>query len=368
MNGIIIFKSNPCNIGDYMQSLAASKFFSKTDYYIEREEISSFKSTLPTKVIMNAWWMWSNNWPPSESIIPLFISIHIAPEASKWMLSPKGIAYFKQHEPIGCRDLHTMDILKEKGINCYFSGCLTLTLGQMYKLDKISPRKGIIICDPYYKINIKSLLFGRCNILKLAHIYSHNKDFFLRIQNTFGYRHKMFSINNKYIKSFFKKLQLAYFYQVYTQLFTKELIENATYTSQWIENQDLNNEQLLKKAEKLLFTYAHAKMVITSRIHCALPSIGCNTPVLFIMSEELKSKVKTKVGGRLGGIETFFNTIIYKNEKLHLSIDNNFHINSNKISSSLVFSNKSTYRDYANNLIKKCKTFTQQLSSTQNHD
>lgn len=109
-------------------------------------------------------------------------------------------------------------------------------------------------------------------------------------------------------------------------------------------------------------------MVITSRIHCALPSIGCNTPVLFIMSEELKSKVKTKVGGRLGGIETFFNTIIYKNEKLHLSIDNNFHINSNKISSSLVFSNKSTYRDYANNLIKKCKTFTQQLSSTQNHD
>lgn len=32
------------------------------------------------------------------------------------------------------------------------------------------------------------------------------------------------------------------------------------------------------------------------------------------------------------------------------------------------FSNKSTYRNYADNLIKNCKPFIQQLSPTQNHD
>ena len=34
----------------------------------------------------------------------------------------------KKYEPIGCRDLKTTDKLKNKGIDAYFSGCLTTTI------------------------------------------------------------------------------------------------------------------------------------------------------------------------------------------------------------------------------------------------
>lgn len=57
MNGIIVFKSKPCNIGDYIQSLAASYFFDKIDILIERENISKIKNDQRINVIMNAWWM-----------------------------------------------------------------------------------------------------------------------------------------------------------------------------------------------------------------------------------------------------------------------------------------------------------------------
>ena len=43
----------PCiNIGDYIQAVAASQFLSKTDTYIERERLSSYRGE-PVKMILN---------------------------------------------------------------------------------------------------------------------------------------------------------------------------------------------------------------------------------------------------------------------------------------------------------------------------
>lgn len=128
-NSLIVFRSNPVNIGDWIQCLAASKFFPQIDTHIERENVSQYDGEY-TKAIMNAWWMWTDNWPPSEKIKPLYVSVHISPEASKWMLNDKGIKYLKKYEPIGCRDWNTLKMLKSNGIDAYFSGCLTLTLGK----------------------------------------------------------------------------------------------------------------------------------------------------------------------------------------------------------------------------------------------
>lgn len=365
MNGIIVFKSNPCNIGDYMQSLAASKFYNKTDYYIEREKVSSFKSDIPVKTIMNAWWMWSKNWPPSNSINPLFVSVHISPESAKWILSEEGIAYLKQHSPIGCRDLNTLNMMKEKNIDAYFSGCLTLTLGKNYHFNN-ETRGGVTICDPYYKIDFKSLLFSKYNIFALLITYYHNKTFFQKIRKSFGYKHKMFNIKNRFVKLIGENIQLAFFYKTYRTLFTEELIKNATYTSQWIETEnEQSTKQLLEKAEVLLQKYAHAKMVITSRIHCALPSLGCDTPVLFVTSDELKSNTQTKVGGRLGGLDDFFNLIVYKNNQLSISPTANFNTKE-KISSIFRFSNKETYISFRDSLFERCNNFTHTMSP--NHD
>ena len=37
-----------------------------------------------------------------------------------------------------------------------------------------------------------------------------------------------------------------------------------------------------KEAEELLRRYAQAKLVITSRLHCALPCLAFDTPVIFV--------------------------------------------------------------------------------------
>ena len=38
------------------------------------------------------------------------------------------VPYLKKHEPIGCRDEITMNLFRRKGIEAYLSGCLTITL------------------------------------------------------------------------------------------------------------------------------------------------------------------------------------------------------------------------------------------------
>jgi hypothetical protein len=44
-----------------------------------------------------------------------------------------GINYLKKYGPVGCRDYWTKTLLDKYGIPCYFSGCLTLTLGRKYQ-------------------------------------------------------------------------------------------------------------------------------------------------------------------------------------------------------------------------------------------
>ena len=65
------------NFGDEIQSIAASYFLPKIDYFIDRELISSnhFDKNEKIKIIMNGWWMHdSNQWPPAQNIEPLLIS------------------------------------------------------------------------------------------------------------------------------------------------------------------------------------------------------------------------------------------------------------------------------------------------------
>ena len=100
---------------------------------------------------MNGWFTnVPDNWPPSESINPLYVSFHLNAKASDKILSKQeNVDYFKRHEPIGCRDVYTAESLRRKGIDAYFSGCLTLTIGDLYKTEECSDK--VYIVDPYFK-------------------------------------------------------------------------------------------------------------------------------------------------------------------------------------------------------------------------
>ncbi len=130
------------NIGDDIQAVAAKRFLPENSIAIDREFIGAFEHAGAVKTLMNGWYMhtkdycWYVNdvpppdkcWPPPPSIDPLLISIHLDPGFVPEALSDEGIAYLKQHGPVGARDYPTLHLLQAQNIPSYFSGCLTLTL------------------------------------------------------------------------------------------------------------------------------------------------------------------------------------------------------------------------------------------------
>ena len=79
-----------------------------------------------------------------------------------------------------------------------------------------------------------------------------------------------------------------------------------------MSNEYSSESERFARADELLTKMASAQYVITSRIHCALPCLGFETPVVYIrnLSESKKSTC------RLGGLESLFNVITVKGKML----------------------------------------------------
>lgn len=229
----VLFNKNNVNLGDDIQAYATARFYPSLDYFVDREHIHQFQSenNEPVAVIMNAWYMWEKwHWPPARCIVPHMVGIHYADhELSLQPGSPlkyealEGLGgdYLKAYAPIGCRDYYTMGQMKDLGIDCYFSGCITLTLPQM---PIIKPQKEYIcIVDVDAKV----------------------RDKLVALLKDSGYELKIMT-------------------------HTGERDENRTW------------EQRKEKVEELLTTYRNAKCVITKKLHCSLPCLSQETPVVLI--------------------------------------------------------------------------------------
>ncbi len=238
------------NVGDNIQSLAAKQYLPKVDMFLNRERLADYKGE-KIKLIMNGWFTHNTqNWVPSEDISPVFVSFHMNNTAAPAMLSDKGIAYLKKHEPIGCRDQFTADTLKAKGIDAYFTGCLTLTLDS-YKVDDSQRDEKVYIVDPLYSYPRPEKIFYNAKIT---------------IRNILNGTAFQLSKKNKHLKNFI----------------SADLLNSAEFINQEPPSNTYTDEEKFEMAEALLKKYAKAKLVITSRIHCALPCLAIGTPVIFI--------------------------------------------------------------------------------------
>lgn len=355
------------NIGDYVQSIAARQYCDVIDEYIEQEEADTYfpEDKKKIRLIMNGWFQWrAENWPPSEYISPLLISMHISPLKAKELLCPEGIDFLRKNGPVGCRDLYTKELLDSVGVPAYFSSCLTLTLGKTYSVP-LNRRSGIYIVDPYFdipplcseidgkkKVNIKLMIssilyFLRhfVSICKLA-----KKSFFKEYSPT-GFLDR----NRKFYRPFYKA---TLFYKTYSKKFDKKLLLNANYITHWIDvdmSKDTNDD-LLNIAEELVKKYASAELVITSRIHAGLPCLGLNTPVVFIANEEVTSENGNfNTPGRLGGLIELFRVLSLENGNFSTKDDVLSKIN--KFYTNTKFKNKEDWKSYAKKLYEKCKSF-----------
>lgn len=321
------------NVGDYIQSLAAEQFLpSKPDYLINREKLNSF-SEEEAKIILNGWFTHHPiNWMPSEMLKPLFISFHISSLVYNQMLVPESINYLKKHEPIGCRDIDTMNLLLQNGVEAYFSGCLTLTLGRTYKSNLKNDE--ILFVDPHV-YRSKNFFFILKNFFQLLFCFR----FILKLSKR--------KEENQNLKSIYRTLL---FYNQYGKCFNKQELLNAGYIKHYyITDKFTNESQKFQLAEQLLNRYAKAKLIITSRIHCALPATGLETPVIYI--DDVQQDISSSC--RLNGLLDFFNVIENRKGVLCGSFFNEFR----KYPTKSEIKNPIKYVSFKQLLEEKCEKF-----------
>ncbi|WP_446424639.1 polysaccharide pyruvyl transferase family protein, partial [Mailhella sp.] len=103
----------------------------------------------------------------------------------------------------------------------------------------------------------------------------------------------------------------------------------------------MNPQEKLESAQTLIRTYAHARLVVTSRIHCALPCLGLGVPVILACR---RFDVK-----RYQGLFEFFNYVGWDSEE-------NF-INTVLLSESGSVVNRTVHEAYAERLRTLCRRF-----------
>lgn len=293
-------------------------------------------------MIMNAWYMWKPEcFPPSRRVTPLPISMHLSPQAREAMLSAEGLRWFKESEPIGCRDTETMRFLASKGVRAYFSGCLTLTLGKKYRND--GARRALIFVDPYVASRRELDALGCVAALVFSALHFRT---WLCVAKKFAHS----SCQAKSKKSLLRRLFCsAVFVKTYGQLFSLQKLREAAYVTHIVKVEGFargaaGDEALLSYAESLVKKYAGASLVVTSRIHCALPCLAVGTPALFARGQAIEENSPADAAGRFGGLLELLHTV---------------RVNKARIEDAPIFpiKNKEDYKPIAEKLQKACEDF-----------
>ena len=296
------------NLGNEVQSIAARRFLPKIDYYIDHEKIHLFNKEKDVKMIMNGWYLDSPEaWPPSNYIDPLLVSMHFNTSTNnkkrvESLLTDESLNYLSSHEPIGCRDIHTVNFLKEHNIDAYFSGCLTLTLDSGKDNDSTID-EGYIVINSSIPNEIYSLIKEKTN----KEIY------------------------------FIQQDAIPSFDRAFPETMPKWLYNLSSF---------YNYKEKFFIAENILKLYENASCVITDRLHCALPCLAFKTPVLLLNNRGMRE--------RFNGLNDLLNeTSIneYKNDYNMFDVEN-------------PPENSNRYLKIRKDLIEKCKKFTGHVNSS----
>ena len=240
------------NLGDEIQSISGMQFLPFVDNFLERDQMSLLTEREPVTAFFNAWYGdLDADWPPPSNIQPIMTSIHVQTEIEEIWSKTLSVDYLKQHEPIGCRDKSTMEFMQKLNVEAYFSGCMTL----MLKNPSITKRTNEI-----YLVDVK--------------------------------REYKSLFPDGISKHFSSLTHLTYAKEEYSDTLKQF---SASYL--------------------LLEHYASAKLVVTQRIHCALPCVAMGIPVIFIQSPRLPGGEgsKTQSSPRTHGLTPMFHTVdLYK--------------------------------------------------------
>lgn len=314
------------NYGDHIQSLAAEQYLPQVDYYVERDRLNAPLEE-ECNVIMNGWFTYApQNWPPNSKINPLFLSFHLNERFAGPLLSkPENVEYLKKHSPIGCRDYNTLKRLTEKGIECYYSFCLTTTLDIKYKSE--IRNDDILFVDVLYPFD-QRMVYKSDPKRILYHLITG----------------RIFTTMNLFKKN-----------RILRSLIPEEVIRKAKKSHQYCSAK-LSTKEKFDVARRALKSYASAKCVVTSRIHCALPCLALGTPVLFVYSGLDDDAIHLS---RLNGTIDHLNILTtYSKEEINKKFGKVMNvIHPDEIDWNNVPANPTTFKSYSEKLKAKCYEF-----------
>jgi len=260
-------KNTGMNIGDEMQGLAGIQFLPRIDAFVERDrldvvtviesthvhEISrSVTSSTPPRpaeapmtVFLNAWWgteTWV--WPPPGEIQPILLAIHLEHNNIRRDFL-KHVEYLNNKGPIGTRDHDTNTFLTENGLTNIFVGCLTMTLAQTAWV--------------------------------------------------------------KEMKDYVSDITIVDVSEEALSLIPASALNGARYLSAKVSEPEIADDIVGRyvTALSMLRQYERSKLVITQRLHVALPTVAMGTPCLLILSKNLPGGGGFTGLARFSGLQTF---------------------------------------------------------------
>jgi len=127
-------KLSTINLGDNIQATSLYRLLelydiAPSELYDRDTGLSDIKGS--PSIFLSGWFKHGENgWPPAPDLDSSFISFHIRPHQSSALLSEEAIEYYKNHEPVYCRESYTADLLASKGVQTKVSHCFTLSFSQ----------------------------------------------------------------------------------------------------------------------------------------------------------------------------------------------------------------------------------------------
>jgi len=234
MTKYALYKYSTDNIGDDIQSLAARRFLPRVDYYIDRDQVGLFQAkdnTDEIKLIANGWYLHSPYaWPPTDSNLhPLLISMYFNmnnKDVANAVQSSQSIAFLHRYGNQG-------------------GGVGARDLGTKNMLQDL----GI----PAYFSGCLTLTLQRDNQLA-------RQDYVLCVD-----------VSDEV-------------YQMICKNTNRPVIKMTPQITP-----TLDRSERFTLAELFLTAYQAAHAVVTSRLHCVLPCMALQTPVLHVKSKGIQN-------------------------------------------------------------------------------
>ena len=223
------------NLGDEIQSIAARRFLPRVDRLLDRERLSHPPLLCPRlRMILNGWFMHRpENWPPHPKIEPLLTSFHLSDQLTSYGFSAAEALVVGRNAAW----------LRSHGP----VGARDLWTLELLHLNNI---------DAW---------FSGCLTLTLqrpGHIQRENCIVLNDVPE----------VIQAYLRGIVQPDHLVH-------------TTHSDYETR-------STKERFHKAEALLLTYAKARCVITTRLHCAMPCLALGTPVLLLQSDRSSQRFR----------------------------------------------------------------------------